>query len=371
MDFSLSEDQKAIRDVARQLFTKFASKERLEELDAQEVRFDADLWRELAAGDLLGIALPEEAGGSGRGFVDLCVVLVELGRAVAPVPLYATLIAADAIGRHGSADLQQRYLAGVIDGSRIVTMALTEPARSLSTSPATTATRDGDGWRLTGTKELVPAAQLSSQVLVPATADGGQVGIFVVDVAAAGVQLTAAPITSGQPHADVVLDGVAVGDADVLVLDDGAALTDLIDRAVIGLCAVECGVADAALQLAARYTTEREQFGRPIGSFQAVQQRMADGFIDAQSIRWTMFYAAWLLDEGRPATRDDAIAKYWASEAGARIAATTQQVHGGMGIDVTYPLHRYTLWAKQLELTLGAAPAQLHRLGASYLEESA
>lgn len=371
MDFSLSEDQKAIRDLARQLFTKLASKERLEEIDKHEVRFDADLWRELAASDLLGIALPEEAGGSGRDFVDLCVVLTELGRAVAPVPLYSTLIAADAIGGHGSADLQQRYLPGVIDGSRMVTMAVTEPSRSLSTSPAVTASRDGDGWRLNGTKELVPAAQLSNHIVVSATADDGRVGLFVVDAAASGVTITPASTTSGQPHADVVLDGVVVADADVVALDDGSALADLIDRAVIGLCAIECGVADAALQLAARYTTEREQFGRPIGAFQAVQQRMADGFIDAQSIRWTMFYAAWLLDEGRPATRDAAIAKFWASEAGARIAATTQQVHGGMGIDITYPLHRYTLWAKHVELMLGAAPAQLARLGATYLEESA
>lgn len=371
MDFSLSEDQKSIRDLARQLFTKLASKERLEEIDAQDVRFDADLWRELAASDLLGIALPEEAGGSGRAFVDLCVVLTELGRAVAPVPLFPTLIAADAIGRHGSPDLQQRYLPGVIDGSRIVTMALAEPARSLSTTPVTTATREGDGWRLTGTKELVPAAQLSSQIVVPAAIEDGRVGLFVVDATASGVEIVPASTTSGQPHADLVLDGAVVPDADVVVLDDGVAFADLLDRAVIGLCAIECGIADAALQLAARYTTEREQFGRPIGSFQAVQQRMADGFIDAQSIRWTMFYAAWLLDEGRPASRDAAIAKFWASEAGARIAATTQQVHGGMGIDITYPLHRYTLWAKHVELMLGSAPAQLARLGAIYLEESA
>jgi alkylation response protein AidB-like acyl-CoA dehydrogenase len=213
------------------------------------------------------------------------------------------------------------------------------------------------------------AEQVARRELAPEV--GVESHVVLVDAGVAGVQVIPVPTTSGQPHADVALDGAAVPDADVLVIDDGTALAGLIDRAVIALCAIECGVADAALHLAARYTTEREQFGRPIGSFQAVQQRMADGFIDAQSIRWTMFYAAWLLDEGRPATRDAAMAKFWASEAGARIAATTQQVHGGMGIDITYPLHRYTLWAKQLELTLGAAPAQLARLGATYLEETA
>ena len=132
--------------------------------------------------------------------------------------------------------------------------------------------------------------------------------------------------------------------------------------------ALQVGVAERALRIAASYTSEREQFGRPIGSFQAVQQRMADAFIDVEAIRWTTWHAAWLIAEGRPAHRDAAIAKFWAAEAGARVTATAQQVHGGMGIDVTYPLSRYFLWAKQIELTLGSASQQLARLGSAYPE---
>jgi alkylation response protein AidB-like acyl-CoA dehydrogenase len=126
-------------------------------------------------------------------------------------------------------------------------------------------------------------------------------------------------------------------------------------------------VTERALRLAASYTTEREQFGRPIGSFQAVQQRMADAFIDVQAIRWTMWQAAWLLEQGGPPGRQAAIAKFWAAEAGSRVAATAQQVHGGIGIDITYPLFRYFLWAKHNELALGSSPAQLARLGATYV----
>src|SRR5204863_8026962 len=137
-------------------------------------------------------------------------------------------------------------------------------------------------------------------------------------------------------------------------------------RALVGLCAMQLGVAERALRIAAGYTTEREQFGRPIGSFQAVQQRMADAFIDVGAIRWTMWQAAWLLGEGRQAMREAGIAKFWAAEAGARVAATAQQVHGGIGIDTTYPLFRYFLWAKHNELTLGPASAHLARLGAAY-----
>ncbi len=128
------------------------------------------------------------------------------------------------------------------------------------------------------------------------------------------------------------------------------------------------GNGDRALRIAASYTAEREQFGRPIGSFQAVQQRMADAFIDTEAIRWTTWHAAWLIAEGRPAARDASIAKFWAAEAGARVVATAQQVHGGMGIDITYPVSRYYLWAKDIELALGTASQQLARLGTAYPE---
>ena len=155
-------------------------------------------------------------------------------------------------------------------------------------------------------------------------------------------------------------------DADRLV---GADLIEsLRTRALVALCAVQLGVAERALRIAAEYTTGREQFGRPIGSFQAVQQRMADAFIDVEAIRWTTWHAAWLIAHGRPADRAARIAKFWAAEAGARVAATAQHVHGGIGIDITYPLHRYFLWAKHNELTLGPAAAQLAHLGATYSE---
>ncbi|MDG4669475.1 acyl-CoA dehydrogenase family protein, partial [Mycobacterium sp. 236(2023)] len=144
----------------------------------------------------------------------------------------------------------------------------------------------------------------------------------------------------------------------------------LYTRALVGLCAIQIGVTERALRIAASYTAEREQFGRPIGSFQAVQQRMADAFIDTEAIRWTTWHAAWLIGEGRSAVREAAIAKFWAAEAGARVVATAQQVHGGMGIDVTYPVSRYYLWAKDIELALGSASQQLARLGTTYPEGS-
>jgi alkylation response protein AidB-like acyl-CoA dehydrogenase len=369
MDFTFTEEQETIANLARQLFELRSTPEHLTELEAGGSRYDAALWRELATADLLGIALPEKIGGSGHGFVELALLLAEVGWSVAPVPVYATLLlGADTIARYGDDGQHQRYLPGVVDGSRLLTAGLTEPRRSDPTAPATVAQRNGTGWRLDGTKELVPAAQIADTMLIPATLDDGDVGVFLVDAHADGVDIQPAVTTHGEPHADVNLDGALVSGEDRLRGNGEEMIDSLHARALVGLCAIQLGVAERALRIAASYTTEREQFGRPIGSFQAVQQRMADAFIDVEAIRWTMWQAAWLLGQGRATGREAGIAKFWAAEAGARVAATAQQVHGGIGIDTTYPLFRYFLWAKHNELTLGSASAQLARLGAVYAE---
>ncbi len=367
MDFTFTEEQETISKLARDVLERRASPERLTELEAGEVRYDAALWKELAGVDLLGTALPESLGGNGGGFVELGVLLAEVGSTVAPVPAYPTLLlGADPITRHGNPEQQQRFLPAIIDGSLILSAGLHEPGRSDPTSPATTARRDGATWRLDGVKELVSFGQLADTIVIPATIEDGETGLFLLPTDAPGVQIRPVTTTNREPHADVFLDGATVSVADRL---DGVGLVEsLYTRALVGLCAVQVGVSDRALRMAAEYTSGREQFGRPIGSFQAVQQRMADGFIDLEAIRWTTWHAAWLIAEGRPADRAARVAKFWAAEAGARIAATAQHVHGGIGIDTTYPLHRYFLWAKHNELTLGSASRQLVQLGSTYPE---
>src|ERR1700727_1228014 len=357
MDFTFTEEQETISKVARGLFDRRATPERVTELEAGETRYDAALWTELAAADLLGTGLPESVGGScgsGDGFVELGVLLAEVGSSVAPVPAYATLVlGADPIARHGTPEQQQRFLPGVIAGTRILSAGLQEPGRSDPLRPSTKAVRDGANWRLDGVKELVPAAQLADTVVVPATTDDGDVSLFLLPCDARGVEIRPVTTTNHEPHADLFLDGAVVSEHDRL----GGSISSLYCRALVGLWAVQLGVADRALKIAAEYTTGREQFGRPIGSFQAVQQRLADAFIDVEAIRWTTWHAAWLIANGRPLTealRAARIAKFWAADAGARVAATTQHVHGGIGIDITYPLHRYFLWAKHNELTLGS-----------------
>ncbi len=368
MDFTFTEEQETIAKLAREIFERRATPDRLTELEAGETRYDSALWIELAAADLLGAALPEAAGGNGGGFLELGVLLAEVGRSVAPVPAYATLVlGADPIARHGSPEQQRGFLPGVVAGTRILTAGLQEPGRSDPTAPACAARRDGPGWRLDGAKELVPAAQLADTILIPAATGDGDVGLFLLPANAPGVEIRPVTTTNGEPHADVFLDGATVSGQDRLA----GSIESLHTRALVGLCAIQLGVCERALRIAADYTSGREQFGRPIGSFQAVQQRLADAFIDVEAIRWTTWHAAWLVARGRPsdeAHRAARIAKFWAAEAGARVAATAQHVHGGIGIDVTYPLHRYFLWAKHNELTLGPASAQLAGIGSTYPE---
>src|SRR5277367_6842250 len=236
MDFTFTEEQESISKLARDLFERRATPERLTELEAGNSRYDAALWKELASVDLLGIALPESVGGScvsGDGFLKLAVLLAEVGWSVAPVPVYPTLLlGADSIARHGTVEQQQRFLPGVIGGTRILTAALQEPGRSDPTNPAATARREGANWRLDGTKELVPAAQLADTVLIPASTDGGDVGLFLLATDAPGVEIRPVETTNREPCADVFLDGAVVSAEDQL---HGTHLIgSLFTRALVG-----------------------------------------------------------------------------------------------------------------------------------------
>jgi acyl-CoA dehydrogenase len=190
------------------------------------------------------------------------------------------------------------------------------------------------------------------------------VRVFLVEPSDDGVTVQPQRLTDPAPAGRVLLDGVALDEGRVLGSRDGAVVADwLADRATVGLCARQAGVIERALELTAEYARHREQFGRPIGSFQAVTQRLADAYVDVEAVRLTMWQAAWLLSSGSAAAAEVATAKFWAAEAGHRVAHTAVHVHGGIGIDVTYPVHRYFTAATHHEFALGGATAQLLRIG--------
>ena len=377
MEFTFDEEQQAVRQAAEGLFEGLVTPDRVKEVEASDERFDRGLWTELAKADLLGLAIPESDGGGGFGMVELSIILEAQGRAVAPVPLWATLVlGALPIAEFGS-DQLRALLPGVAAGDVLLTAALADAADDLAYEGIPRPGRAGvtaepvagsDGaYRLSGTARAVPAAHLADRVLVPARlADGGLV-VAAIDPSDAGVTLERALTTNREVHPHLHLDGVTVEPAGLLAGGDPVAgpavVSWMLNRAWTGLCALQLGVAEAAVAMTADYLNTREQFGKPLATFQGTMLRAADAAIDAEAMRVTLWQAAWRIDDGLDADRAVTVASWFAKEAGQRVVHATQHLHGGMGADVDYPIHRYFLWGKQIELELGAPGAQLARLG--------
>jgi len=375
MDFSFSEEQEAVRELADRIFTDLSTQERLREMetDPTDDRFDRKLWSELAAAGLLGIGLPEDVGGAGLGFLEVGLVVEAAGRTAAYVPAVECLAAAaPAVARFGTEAQRQQWLPGVVAGDTVLTTALVELGGTPS-APALVAEPAGDGWTLTGAKACVPSGTVADAVVVTARIEPDGVAVFLVPTSAAGVSIETMTANNGQPEGLVTLDGVAVG-ADALLggVEDGPAIVEwLVQRSTTALALAQAGAAAASLALVAEYTKNREQFGKPIATFQAVGQRAADAYVDAEAIRLTAWQAAWRLAEGLPADKEVAVAKFWAADGGQRVVHAAVHLHGGVGVDREYPLHRFFLNTKHIELTLGGATDQLLRLGATLAAEPA
>ncbi|MCF2531958.1 acyl-CoA dehydrogenase family protein [Yinghuangia soli] len=372
MDFAYTDEQQELVGLAKQILTERVTHESLTALEAKVTgegapRFDRDLWAELAKANLLGISLPEEFGGSGFGVLEQVLLLEQVGRTLAPVPLYASIaVGAAAIAELGTAAQKAAWLPGAASGEKILTAALAERLGRDAAAPAAKAEKVDGGWRLSGVKTAVPAATIADVILVPAATEDG-VGIFLVDPAGAGVSIAPQLTTAKEIAGELTLDGAVVADDALLggTVDTAAAVW-LRDRATLGLCALQLGVTERAMREGAAYTTTREQFKRPIGSFQAVGHRLADCYIDVEAIRLTTWQAAWQVGEGLDASEAVATAKFWAAEAGHRVAHAVVHVHGGMGIAEEHFVHRYFVHAKQNEFSLGGANEQALRIGAGF-----
>ena len=372
MDFTFNDEQTAVRQAADGIFSGVVTPERVQETEATDDRIDRELWAELAKADLLGLGVPATHGGAGYGMVELCLLLEAQGNVVAPVPLWATLIlGALPIAEFGSDSLQDALLPGVVAGEVLLTAALADVANDISVGgegrPPVHGTLEADGGlTLSGVAFAVPYAHVATRVLVPVATDGGLV-VACVDPAARGVTIERAMTTNREIHPHLHFDGVQVAGGDLLVGGDasrGAEVQDwILQRAWTGLCALQVGVTEAAVAQTAEYLNTRQQFGLPLATFQATKMRAADAAIDTEAVRVTTWQAAWRLDNGLDAARAVNVASWFAAESGQRVVFSTQHLHGGMGADISYPIHRYFLWGKQIELMLGSPSAQLARLG--------
>jgi alkylation response protein AidB-like acyl-CoA dehydrogenase len=368
MDFAFTEEQSAVAEAATGLLSGLVNPDRVLAVESSHDRIDHELWSALAEADLLGLAVPEADGGAGYGLTELCMVLEAQGNVVAPVPLWATLVlGALSISQFGSPAQQSKWLPGVAKGEVFLTAALSGSAGSVSGLPSIEASREGSQWVLNGTEQVVPYAHVAHQIVVPARTSDGDVVIVLLDPKAAGVTLEHTVTTNREIHPHLHTAGVAVNEDGVLVGPEAgrAALDRMITAATIGLCALQVGVCESALAQTATYLNERNQFGRPLSTFQGTMLRAADAAIDIEAMRVTLWNSTWLFDTGRDATDAARVAKWQAAERGQRTVHSTQHLHGGMGADVTYPIHRYFLWGKQIELMLGNSSRQLVALGAS------
>jgi acyl-CoA dehydrogenase len=352
MDFGLTEEQAELAGLTRKI---------LAERDAP--------WGDLAAAGVLAAGLPPALGGAGLGLLEQCSVLIELGRAVSDVPYLASIVlGAGAVAAFGTAAQRERWAAAAGRGSVVLTAALAEEDGDDPRAPSARAERADGRWVLSGVKTAVDAAPEADLFLVPCASPDG-VLVFLVVPSDAGVSVEPQQLTDLAPAGRMVLEDVILDDDRVLAgSGQGAQVADwLVARATVGLCAVQSGVIERALELTADYAKSRVAFGRPIGSFQAVTQRLADAYVDVEAVRLTMWQAAWLLSSGESGESGAdvavATAKFWAAEAGHRVAHTAVHVHGGIGIDVTYPVHRFFVAAKQHEFALGGATVQLLRIG--------
>jgi acyl-CoA dehydrogenase len=328
VDFALTEEQRELGELARRILSDHAD--------------PARQWSEFARAGLLDAVE--------LGLLEQCTVLIELGRAVAQVPFLASIVmGAATLARFGITDQQAQWAAQATNGEIVLTAALTpdEPPRVEKTE---------DGWVLTGSFSTVLSGTEATIILVP-TEDA----LFLVRVEDDGVTVHAQQMTDGTVEARLELSHVVLtGDR---VLDGPGIAPWLRDRATVGLCALQLGVVERALEMTASYATTRVQFGRAIGTFQAVAQRLADAYIDVEAIRLTMWQAAWRLSEGLLCETEVDTAKFWAADGGHRVAHTAVHIHGGVGIDLDYPLHRYFVAAKHHEFALGHATDHLLAIG--------
>lgn len=368
MNFDLNEEQEVIRDLAEQVFAGQSTVERVKATERAD-GFDRETWSQLAASGVQALCVPEENGGSGFGAVELSLSLMAQGRHVALVPLWTTGVASLTLSDFGTAE-QRALLSGVADGSTVVTIALAEFGANDISRPATTATVTGDRVHVKGTKPAVPFAQHANIALVSVTRDDGSPALVILPLDADGVAIVPVSTTNHEPQAHLDID-CTLPVSSILGCDaagrnehDGREmLRSTFEHAVVALASIQVGVAEGSLAQTAAHLSSRKQFGKPLSAFQATTQRAADGYITTEAMRVTTLNAAWRLSEGFDARRDVAVAAYWASEGAQQVVTAGQHLHGGIGSDIDYPVHRYFLWGIQLANQLGSASSHLARLG--------
>lgn len=376
MDFGFTSEQDTLRASVREVLTKQSPPAAYRKaLEKSKKGTDEKLWGIISELGWSGVAIAEEFGGLGLGLIDLCIVMEEFGRAIAPVPFYSTVgLAAQVVDQAETGEARAAFLRAVAAGEKTATVALGQKdGRFDAAGVSVKAARTEQGWKFSGAASLAPEAHLADEIVVvarTAKAKDPNEGLSLFLVPASALKSKPKPQASldgGRRLADVKLGGVEVPASALIGTENnaGPALARALDRAAVLLSAEAVGIASRVLEMSVDYAKERSQFDRPIGTFQAISHRCADMLAVTETARSHTYYAAWALDEGAPdAHLAAATAKVAASDAARTVANDAIQVHGGIGFTWEHDLHLFYRRAKFCELFLGDAGQWRERIAA-------
>lgn len=354
MDLGLSEEQELLKNSAREFLEKECPEEHVRAMEEDEKGYSPALWKKMADLGWQGLMIPEEQGGAGFSFLDLCVLVEEFGRALVPGPFIPNATSTAGFVLAGTDAQKKKYLPGIADGSAIHTYAITEPSGRWDREGITMkATASGSDFVLNGTKLFVPDAAVADYLNVVAWKPDGKLSTFVVARDQPGIAVTVLKTIASDKQAEVVFNDVKVSAADVIDMDQKTA-SRLRNMATNLENAYLVGLAQRDFEISVNYAKERVQFGRPIGSFQAIQHKAADMVTDVDGMRFIMYKAAWATSEDEDsADMDTAMAKAWCSDASRRVVAHGQQIHGGIGFTKDYIIQLFFRRQKRAELFWG------------------
>ena len=361
MKLTLTEEQEMLKKTARDFLAEKCPKNLVKQMEESETGYSRELWQEMAELGWMGLAFPEKYGGGDMSFLDLAVLLEEMGRACLPGPFFSTVVLGGlSILYLGSEEQKQEYLPKLIHGEKIFTLALTEPGYHHYDASSVTleATPDDGNYVITGTKLFVPDAHIADYLLcVARTKPKNGITIFLADTKNPRINYTVLKTLAGDKLCEVVFDQMPVPRANILGrLNQGwSAVQKIIEQAAVAKCCEMVGNIQRVLEMTVDYAKERKQFDRPIGSFQIIQHYCADIATDVDGARFSTYQAAWMLSEGLPCTKEMAMAKSWIGEASQRVIALAHQIHGAIGVTMEHDLHFHTRRAKAGELAFGDA----------------
>ena len=365
MDLGLSEEQELLKNAARDFLEKECPESHVREMEEDEKGYSPELWKKMAEQQWQGLMIPDQYGGTGMGYLDLVILTEEFGRALVPGPFIPTAVGGAIALMEGGSDAQkQEYLPKIASGEQIWTLAFTEPtARFDAEGVELEAKADGDNFVLNGTKLFIRDSHVSDYMTVVARTKKGNdaesgITLFIVETKSTGISHTVLKTIASDKQCEVKFENVKVPKANVLgTVDEGWSVLERIARKATVLdCAFLVGLAQKDFEISVQYAKDRIQFGRPIGSFQAIQHKAADMVTDVDGARFITYKAAWsVAEETDEADMDVHMAKAWCSEASRRVVAHGQQIHGGVGFTKEYIIQLYFRRQKASELAWGDA----------------